>query len=1066
MKRGILSLLLVLSLCFLLDITLVQANETGTKNVEGNISKTIEPYMYFQAEKQEESIKMSGKTYTDAILMIMGYTGTSTGYMSEVEYNLKGNYTTVSFDAGYCSGAQRDAKFSVIADNRKIYDSVAISRIDIAKRYTINVTGVSHLTIKFESDGYDKTKYAIGDICMTSATEIQEESVLESNVLYSCDPYFYQNASSVTDDFEMGGYKYREGIDFSMGYTGYSTGGTSIASFNFPEYYKSISFDIGRYAKKNSDVRNAKLTITADDKILYEDELISWNDIPRKFTINLEGVSQLTIKTVSSGYDKVHYRMGNIKLVSDGIVRGIVFKKTKVNVSTGSPKVQLEPVVVPRDAKNQGITLKSDSTITAVVDENAMVTGRHKGTATITATTNEGNYTASCTVNSTLPYAKYVPSVNGWGFDNTCINIIQGDSLSNLYIDDYYEEVYKRITGEYALYALKNDISKVPNGPMFLYYTLAGNSAAGGVCYGYSLSSALTYTGDIPFSGWSQWDSKPKVPYDIKQLTRDQGYSSSLDMYLKQFIFGCHISQGSKKYVVNNWIHKNKYDDLIAKVKNFQNTGKNPILIKLTDDNSHEVMPYEVIENDETIDVYIYDCNLEKGEDADPDDNKIVFTKDKNGKITGWNYGTGYSSINGDISYVDSLSTVAERLKNSEQLIDPVKRVLYVTSKSFEVKNKLDTLVNYSKKRFSGNTTQSDIVPVEMAHGSDVSSFWSEGQMLYQFTDDEIAIKNNSADKEVTTLIGNKDSAFILKSDGKSKIISNKGGSEEAISIIPSTNSNITVRYNYGNNDSIEITGRTSNGVNLAVINDKKDISLDGFKDIQITVIKNGEEKKNDKISLTPTNKYVVSNDGKVDGKDLNNKSEVLDDSKVKEQNQEVNSVSVKSVKITGISKQIAAGKKIKLYASVLPKNATGVKVIWSSSNKKAAKVNEKGVVTFLKKTGGKSVIITAKATASDGSTAKAAYKLRSMKGIVKKISISGNKTVKAGKSLKLKAQVVASKGANKKLKWSSSNTKYAKVNFAGKVTAYKAGKGKKVKITAMATDGSQKKKTLSIKIK
>ena len=530
-------------------------------------------------------------------------------------------------------------------------------------------------------------------------------------------------------------------------------------------------------------------------------------------------------------------------------------------------------------------------------------------------------------------------------------------------------------------------------------------------------------------------------------------------MYLKQFIFGCHISQGSKKYVVNNWIHKNKYDDLIAKVKNFQNTGKNPILIKLTDDNSHEVMPYEVIENDETIDVYIYDCNLEKGEDADPDDNKIVFTKDKNGKITGWNYGTGYSSTNGDISYVDSLSTVAERLKNSEQLIDPVKRVLYVTSKSFEVKNKLDTLVNYSKKRFSGNTTQSDIVPVEIAHGSELSSSWSEGQLLYQFTDAETTIKNNSDAKEVTTLIGNKDSAFILKSDGKSKIISNKGGSEEAISIIPSTNSNIAVRYNYGNNDSIEITGRTSNGVNLAVINDKKDISLDGFKDIQITVIKNGEEKKNDKISLTPTNKYVVSNDGKVNGKDIKN-------GKVEEKNPKVNSVSVKSVKITGISKQIAAGKKIKLYASVLPKNATGVKVIWSSSNKKVAKVNKTGVVTFLKKTGGKPVIITAKATASDGSTATETYTLRSMKGIVKKISISGNKTVKAGKSLKLKAQVVASKGANKKLKWSSSNTKYAKVNSAGKVTAYKAGKGKKVKITAMATDGSQKKKTLSIKIK
>ena len=35
-----------------------------------------------------------------------------------------------------------------------------------------------------------------------------------------------------------------------------------------------------------------------------------------------------------------------------------------------------------------------------------------------------------------------------------------------------------------------------------------------------------------------------------------------------------------------------------------------------------------------------------------------------------------------------------------------------------------------------------------------------------------------------------------------------------------------------------------------------------------------------------------------------------------------------------------------------------------------------------------------------------------------------------------------------------------------GKVKFYKAGKGKKVKITVMTTDGSNKKKTVSIKIK
>ena len=65
------------------------------------------------------------------------------------------------------------------------------------------------------------------------------------------------------------------------------------------------------------------------------------------------------------------------------------------------------------------------------------------------------------------------------------------------------------------------------------------------------------------------------------------------------------------------------------------------------------------------------------------------------------------------------------------------------------------------------------------------------------------------------------------------------------------------------------------------------------------------------------------------------------------------------------------------------------------------------------------------------------------MKGIVKKIAISGKKSVKAGKSLKLKAKVSSTKKANKKLKWTSSNTKYATVSSSGKVKALKAGKGK-----------------------
>ena len=174
--------------------------------------------------------------------------------------------------------------------------------------------------------------------------------------------------------------------------------------------------------------------------------------------------------------------------------------------------------------------------------------------------------------------------------------------------------------------------------------------------------------------------------------------------------------------------------------------------------------------------------------------------------------------------------------------------------------------------------------------------------------------------------------------------------------------------------------------------------------------------------------------------------------------------VKVTSIRLSGLSKQIAAGKKLTLKAAVLPKTASNKKLLWKSSNTKVATVTQGGVVTLKKKTGGKKVTITA--TATDGSKKYASWKVTSMKGIVKKIKITGSKPVKAGKKLKLKAKVTATKKANKKLLWISSNTKYAPVNAKGIVTTKKSARGKTVKITAMATDGSGKKKTVKIKMK
>ena len=174
--------------------------------------------------------------------------------------------------------------------------------------------------------------------------------------------------------------------------------------------------------------------------------------------------------------------------------------------------------------------------------------------------------------------------------------------------------------------------------------------------------------------------------------------------------------------------------------------------------------------------------------------------------------------------------------------------------------------------------------------------------------------------------------------------------------------------------------------------------------------------------------------------------------------------IKVNKISLSAPVTNVAPGKKVRITAKVTPSAAKNKALAWSTSNKKVATVDKNGVVTFNKKAGGKTVWVIA--TAKDGSKKKAKIKFKVAKGEVKKITITGKKTVKAGKTIKLQAKIKASKGANKKLKWTSSNKKYATVSSSGKVKTFKAGKNKTVTIKAAATDGTGKKATMKVKIK
>ena len=232
------------------------------------------------------------------------------------------------------------------------------------------------------------------------------------------------------------------------------------------------------------------------------------------------------------------------------------------------------------------------------------------------------------------------------------------------------------------------------------------------------------------------------------------------------------------------------------------------------------------------------------------------------------------------------------------------------------------------------------------------------------------------------------------------------------------------------------------------------EIDITGVKNIETTIsIGDKEISKNNISDLSEGDTYILNvNDNTF------RRTEKIENNNVNAK------VKVGKIKLLGVSKKISEGKKIVLKTVISPNNASNKTIVWKSSNPKVATVTQSGIVTMKKKTGGKKVAITAIAT--DGSNKYASWKITSMKGVVKKVKINGKKRIKAGKTLKLKAKILATKHANKKLLWKSNNSKLATVNQKGVVKVHKKAKGKTIKITAFATDGSNKKSTIKIKVK
>ncbi len=173
------------------------------------------------------------------------------------------------------------------------------------------------------------------------------------------------------------------------------------------------------------------------------------------------------------------------------------------------------------------------------------------------------------------------------------------------------------------------------------------------------------------------------------------------------------------------------------------------------------------------------------------------------------------------------------------------------------------------------------------------------------------------------------------------------------------------------------------------------------------------------------------------------------------------------AITITGNSRELAAGRKLYLKASVQPSGVSNRKVTWTSSDPSAATVDARGRVTAQNVSERKSVTITA--AAKDGSGVVGSYDLTITpvaSGV--KLYLDGEivngKTlyvdVNALNTLRLTAEVEPA-DASQRVKWTSSSRGRATVT-GGNVSIKKRGS---VTITAAAEDGSRVSARVVLKI-
>ena len=125
------------------------------------------------------------------------------------------------------------------------------------------------------------------------------------------------------------------------------------------------------------------------------DAAVATVDANGKVTGVKAGTATITVTTEDGG--KTATCAVTVKAAAVAVT-GVTLNETSISLIPAGAGAGLVATVTPADATNKKVTWKSSNEAVATVDANGIVRGVASGTATITVTTEDGGYTATCAV--------------------------------------------------------------------------------------------------------------------------------------------------------------------------------------------------------------------------------------------------------------------------------------------------------------------------------------------------------------------------------------------------------------------------------------------------------------------------------------------------------------------------------------------------------------------------------------------------------------------------------------------------------------------------------------------